>query len=290
MVRINGKTKVCGLIGNPVEHTMSPVIHNTLSEELEINLSYLPFLVENDLKAAINGAYALNIHGLNVTVPYKEQAVSLVKECDLLAKQIGAVNTLVRIEGGYRGYNTDMTGLYRAMQSEGIIISGEKVIILGAGGAARSVAFLCAHYGAERIYVLNRTMEKAKEVAKEINGLFLSEPVIPMCLSDYPQLPKEKMLCIQATSVGLAPRTEEVIIDDYRFYERIHTGYDLIYRPSNTKFMRLVKEQKGRAYHGLKMLLYQGIEAYELWNNIKIEEKLCKKIYQMMKGEMGIEE
>ena len=145
-MNINGKTRTCGLIGNPVEHTMSPVIHNTLAEELDINMVYVPFLVEKDLQEAVAGAYALNIQGMNVTVPYKSDVLGSLQECDELAKNIGAVNTLVRTKEGYKGYNTDMTGLFRAMNSYGITIKGQKVIILGAGGAARAVAFLCFYY------------------------------------------------------------------------------------------------------------------------------------------------
>ena len=98
------------------------------------------------------------------------------------------------------------------------------------------------------------------------------------------------MLCIQATSVGLAPEVEKVIIEEEDFYRRIHTGYDLIYRPADTRFMQLVRAHGGKAYHGLKMLLYQGVEAFELWNGIKIEEELALEVYARMKEEMGIEE
>lgn len=289
-MNINGKTRTCGLIGNPVEHTMSPVIHNTLAKELGINMVYVPFLVENNLKDAINGAYALNLLGMNVTVPYKSEVLDSLAECDELAEKIGAVNTLVRTEKGYKGYNTDMTGLYRAMKSYGITIEGEKVVILGAGGAARAVAFLCLYYGAEKVYILNRSIEKAKSIAKEVNEVMERECIIPMPLNEYALLPEEKMLCIQATSVGLAPNDKEVVITDEDFYKRIHTGYDLIYRPANTRFMQLVKEQGGKAYHGLKMLLYQGVEAFELWNQVKVREELAEKVYEIMKGVMEIEE
>lgn len=289
-MNINGKTRTCGLIGNPVEHTMSPVIHNTLAKELEINLAYVPFLVESNLEDAIKGAYALNLLGMNVTVPYKSQVLCSLMECDELAEKIGAVNTLVRVPGGYKGYNTDMTGLYRAMTGYGIMLENEKIVILGAGGAARAVAFLCVYYGAEKVYILNRSVEKAKAIAEEVSKAMNRECLVPMALDDYPLLPKEKMLCIQATSVGLSPNDQDVVIEDKAFYERIHTGYDLIYRPTNTRFMQLVKEQGGKAYHGLKMLLYQGVEAFELWNQVKVSEELSDKIYEVMKGEMKIEE
>lgn len=139
---INGHTRTCGLIGNPVEHTMSPVIHNTLAGMLSHNLIYVPLLVEEgNLKDAIKGAFALNLLGLNITVPYKSQVIPYLARIDDLAEKIGAVNTLVRISEGFAGYNTDMPGLYRAMSSEGIEIQGQDVILLGAGGAARAVAF-----------------------------------------------------------------------------------------------------------------------------------------------------
>ena len=289
-MKINGKTRTCGLIGNPVEHTMSPVIHNMLAAELGINMVYVPFLVERNLEEAVKGAYALNMLGMNVTVPYKSEVMECLTEADELAKSIGAVNTLVRVEGGYRGYNTDMTGLYRAMQSYGIKIEKEKIVILGAGGAARAVAFLCAYYRAEKVYILNRSVEKAQAVSEEVNKAMGRECLVPMALEDYELLPEEKMLCIQATSVGLSPKEHEVVIEDDSFYRRIHTGYDLIYRPSNTRFMQLVKEQGGNAYHGLKMLLYQGVEAFELWNQVKVSEAMADKVYKIMKGEMHIEE
>ena len=289
-MEINGKTYTCGLIGNPVEHTMSPVIHNTLAQKMNLNMVYVPFLVQQDLAAGVKGAYALNIQGLNVTVPYKSDVLEHLVSIDELAKSIGAVNTLVKIEGGYKGYNTDMTGLYRAMTSYGIKIEGEEIILLGAGGAARAVAFMCVYYKAKKVYLLNRTIEKAKCIAEEIKHSTGEDIIVPMQLEDYKQLGEQKMLCIQATSVGLSPRDDEVIISDEEFYKKIHTGYDLIYRPTNTKFMQLVKEHGGQAYHGLKMLLYQGIEAFEMWNQVKVEDSLSDYVYEVMKGEMGIEE
>ena len=122
-MEITGTTRTCGLMGNPVEHTLSPVIHNTLAERLGHNLVYVPFLVQPDkLDEAVKGAEALNLLGLNVTVPYKSDVIKSLAAIDPLAKNIGAVNTLVRVANGYKGYNTDMEGLYRAMQSEQIRI------------------------------------------------------------------------------------------------------------------------------------------------------------------------
>lgn len=284
-MKIDGHTRLCGLIGNPVEHTLSPVIHNTLAEKLGHNLVYVPFLVEKgQIEAAVKGAYGLNILGMNVTVPYKSDVIPYLKEIDRLAERIGAVNTLVRIEGGYQGYNTDILGLYRALCRENIKIFGEKAVLLGAGGAARAAAFLCAEKGAEKVYLLNRSVDKAKQLAQEINEAFDRECIVPMAVTDYEKLPEEKMLVLQGTSVGLYPNVDQALITDQEFYKRVHTGYDLIYKPEETMFMRLVKEAGGRAYNGLTMLLYQGIIAYELWNQVDVSEEDAGEIYDIMKA------
>ena len=284
-MEIDGKTRTCGLIGNPVEHTLSPIIHNTLAERFSHNLVYVPFLVESGkIGDAVKGAEALRILGLNVTVPYKSEVIPWLKEVDPLAEAIGAVNTLVSVRGGFKGYNTDMTGLYRAMESEGIRIEGEEIILLGAGGASRAVAYLCAAKGAKWIYLLNRTLDKARKVAGEVNDRTGREAILPMRLEEYEKLPKGKYLAIQGTSVGLAPHTDAAVIEDKAFYGNIHTGFDLIYSPWETKFMRLVRENGGEAYNGLKMLLYQGVIAYELWNGVQVSGEDAKEVYEKLKS------
>lgn len=279
-MQINGKTKICGLIGYPVEHTLSPLIHNTIAELMGHDLVYVPFGVKpGGIQDAVRGAGALQIMGLNVTVPYKSEAIGCLQDIDMLAQNIGAVNTLVRTEGGYKGYNTDMEGLYRAMMSEGIRIAGEGIILLGAGGAARAVAHLCAVKEAEQVYLLNRTLDKAQQVAEEVNYAAGRKVIWPMRLEEYDRIPAGKYLAVQGTSVGLAPHDDAVVLADRAFYEKIHTGFDLIYNPWETRFMKLVKACGGRAYNGLKMLLYQGIIAYELWNDVHVPEEVAHVVY-----------
>lgn len=282
-MQINGRTKTCGLIGNPVEHTLSPLIHNTLSKQLGRNLVYVPFLVQAEgLESAVKGAYALGIEGFNVTVPHKERVLPYLVEVDGLAEKIGAVNTLVRCDGGYKGYNTDMPGLYRAMTGDGIRVEGEQVLILGAGGVARAVAVMLAEK-AERIYLLNRTVEKAAAIADEVNAYAGRQVVMALSLAEYTTLPEGRFLAVQATNVGMYPDTDKAVMEDRDFYRRIHTGYDLIYNPDKTKFMRLVEEAGGTAYNGLKMLLYQGIIAYELWNQVSVSEEQAEEVYKRLK-------
>ena len=284
MKKIDGYTRTCGLIGNPVEHTLSPVIHNTLSEMLDQKLCYVPLRVEKGyLEDAVKGAYALNLLGANVTVPYKTEVIPFLKELDPLAAKIGAVNTLVRTEGGYKGYNTDMPGLYRSMCSDGVKLKGENVILLGAGGVARAVAVLLEEKGAKKVYLLNRTLEKAMAIAKEVNAMAGRELVQAMQYEEYSEIPGEdKMLAIQATSVGMHPHDDETVMEEDGFYERIHTGYDLIFNPENTKFMKKVRAAGGQAYNGSKMLLYQGVIAYELWTGLSVSEEQAKQVFAAM--------
>lgn len=286
MTEINGKTRICGIIGNPVEHTMSPVIHNTLADIMGINMAYVPFHVEEgQLAAAVKGAYGLNLLGMNVTVPYKNAVTAHLAEIDPLAEKIGAVNTLVRTEGGYKGYNTDMTGLLRALKSDDISIKDEEIMILGAGGVGRAVAFLCAVSGAAKVYLLNRSAEKAQHVAAEVNKALAADCVSPMALSDYKALlkgPENRYTVIQCTSIGLSPHVEDVVIADGDFYHYVKFGYDLIYTPQVTEFMKLVTSNGGMAYNGLKMLLYQGIDAFELWTGCKVPDGNADRIYQKL--------
>lgn len=282
---INGKTRTCGLIGCPVEHTMSPAIHNNLAELMEIDLAYVPFFVKGDgLEDAVKGAFALNLLGLNVTVPYKSDVIPFLTDIDPLAKRIGAVNTLVRKEDGYKGYNTDMPGLYRAMENDGVKLKDEKVLILGAGGVARAVAVMLAEKGAKEIIIINRTTERAQKIAEEVNGYMGKEMVRVLSLSDTDKLGEEEYLAIQATSVGMYPNIDEAVIEDAEFYRHIHTGYDLVFNPRKTKFMELVEQKGGRAFNGLKMLLYQGIIAFELWNEVEVSDHLAEQIYDIING------
>lgn len=302
---IDGNTRLIGLIGNPVEHTLSPVIHNGISEKMEIPSVYVPFQVEAEgLDQAVKGAYELNILGMNITVPHKNQVLESLVEIDEAARQIGAVNTLVRIEAkhGYKGYNTDMMGLRRQIQEDGILLKGETVVILGAGGAAKAVVYMCLLEGAEKIYLLNRTFEKAEQIADHMNrnwkngvseiselkknaeGAYLAQDkVIPMLLKDYGKIQEHELIVFQATAVGLAPNDQQAVLEDAEFYRNVKIGVDLIYNPANTRFMQLVKEQGGKSYNSLKMLLYQGVTAYELWHDRVIPREIVEEVYIELK-------
>lgn len=289
-MEINAKTKVCGLIGWPVGHSVSPVIHNSLAEIYDRNLVYVPLPVEpGKLQAAIAGAEAFGFAGMNVTVPYKSEVIPYLKAVDPLAGQISAVNTLVPVEGGYKGYNTDLPGLYRAMCADDVQITEEEVILLGAGGVARAIAFLLLDKGAERIYILNRSKERAEKLADEVNGAAARSFAIAYSLDEYKKLDRGRQyLTIQATNVGMYPHTEHAVIEDEQFYRLVKTGYDVIFNPTTTRFMELVRRSGGQAFCGLKMLLYQGLIAWELWNDMEVSEETAKKIYRKMEKALEV--
>lgn len=293
---IDGKTRLIGLMGNPVEHTLSPVIHNGISKRMDILSVYVPFKVEeNGLEKAVKGAYELNILGLNVTVPHKNAVIDSLVAIDAAAKDIGAVNTLVRDDNlkGYKGYNTDMLGLRRQIVEDGINLKDQTVVVLGAGGAAKAVVYMCLLEGAKTIYLLNRTVEKAEQIATDLNHVFENDlkkkgyqGVIPMAMSNYALLKEENFIAFQATSIGLSPNANQVVIEDEEFYKKVRVGVDLIYNPANTKFMQLVTKQGGKAYNALKMLLYQGVIAYELWHNTKVPLDIIEDIYVELKRQV----
>lgn len=284
----NGHTRTCGLIGNPVEHSLSPLMQNYLAEETDINMVYVPFRVEADgVEAAVKGAFALNLLGCNVTVPHKSAVIPYLAEVDPLAKRIGAVNTLVRLENGFKGYNTDMPGLYRAMQRDSVDPAGMDCLILGAGGVARAVAVMLADKGAKRIYILNRTYERAALIADEVNKMFGINIVTAMKLDEYDKLPEgKKFLAVQATTVGMHPNVDEVIIDKDDFYRKLEVAYDLVYTPGETQFMKQAKKNNVKAYNGVGMLVFQGIIAFELWNGIRVSDEsadiICRLITEAL--------
>ncbi len=280
---LNGHTRTCGLIGNPVAHTRSPLIQNHMARVLGQNLAYLPFPVAHgDLGAAVRGALALDFLGLNVTVPYKSEVIAHLAQIDPLAERIGAVNTLVRCPGGFKGYNTDMPGLYRAMRQDGVEAAGRDVVILGAGGVARAVAVMLLDRGAAGVHILNRTGDKAAAVAEEVNRMAGRPFAWAYGLADYRQIPGEGWLVIQATSAGMHPHVEDAPIEDPAFYRRVEIGYDLIFNPAGTRFMELTQRSGGRAYNGARMLVYQGIIAFELWTDISVSQEMAEELYRMM--------
>ncbi|WP_165878413.1 shikimate dehydrogenase [Natranaerovirga pectinivora] len=291
MIRcVNGRSKLFGVIGNPVEHTLSPELHNTFGKLSNNNLIYVPFKVEKDkVKEAVEGLWAANVQGFNVTVPFKKDVIPHLVEIDEEARRIGAVNTMKRLENGYKGYNTDINGLYKSITSEGFDLKDEDVIIIGAGGAAKAATYMSAREGASAIYVLNRNVDNAQILVDSVKEYYPDAEINVLSTKDYKKLPDKKYIAIQTTPVGMSTYLEEAVIEEDDFYKMIKFGVDAIYEPAETLFMKKVVANGGHAINGLKMLVYQAVLSFEIWTGSYIDDEksdeLLRRLYKLVKGE-----
>lgn len=289
---ITGTTKVIGIIGYPVKHTMSPFIHNYIDDILcegDSESVYVPFEVEKGhVKEAIAGAFALGITGMNVTVPHKREVMEGLTDIDPLAEKIGAVNTIVRGEKGYKGYNTDAEGFLSELDFYNVNIEGKTVVILGAGGASRAVAFSVAQRNPSKVYILNRSLDKAQELADAVNASLDNKVFCAGEISKASEIQEDGLIAIQCTSVGLAPKVDECVVLEKTFFEKVSCGVDLVYKPSVTKFMKLCRESGAEAYNGLRMLLYQGVRANERFLDRTLSKSDIERTARNLERYVGI--
>ncbi len=278
MNNINGKTRVIGVIGNPIEHTMSPFIHNRLAELMSINSTYVPFHVQSDqVEASVAGANALNILGYNVTIPYKVEVMPYLDVISENACMIGAVNTVKHVKGQSFGYNTDAEGLKISCLKQGILFDQSTVCILGAGGAAKSVAILCAQMKVGKLIIVNRTYDKAVELKNTLAKYYdLHVEVLT-----YEALPflQEIDICFQTTSSGMYPHIDFSPILDPQFFTKVKWAVDIIYNPSETKFLREAREKGCHTLNGSGMLFFQAVKAFEIWHDLIIPDSILEVSY-----------
>jgi shikimate dehydrogenase len=276
---ISGKTKVCGVIGDPIEHTMSPVMHNAAFNELGLDYAYLAFRVRvAELAQAIAGMRALNIRGLNVTIPHKVAVIPFLDELDPLADKIGAVNTIVNDGGFLKGYNTDATGFLKALRDRGFGPAGKRVAILGAGGAARAISFILADSGAELV-ILNRREELdwAEALARQISDAFGKE--VNAFESDAANLKAaldSADIVVNATSVGMSPHSGESPVPA----GLLRAGmviFDIVYNPLKTRLATEAAQAGAETVMGLDMLVGQGALAFEMWTGKQAPVGLMKR-------------
>ena len=264
---MSGETKLCGIIGDPIEHTMSPAMHNAAFKKLGLNYLYLPFRVKSeDVGKAIDGMRALNIRGLNVTIPHKLRIIPLLDKLDPVAKEIGAVNTIVNDDGVLKGYNTDATGFIQTMVGGGIDPKGKNVVILGAGGASRAVSFVLAERGASLV-ILNRLLELdwAQELAKWISGTFGKQvEALELKEKNLAMVMKKADIVVNATSVGMSPEIDETPLP-FSLLRRDLVVCDIVYNPAKTRLLREAGLAGARILSGLNMLVWQGALAFEKW-------------------------
>jgi shikimate dehydrogenase len=255
-MKINGDTRVFGIIGNPVNHSLSPAMHNAAFAELGINGVYVPFLTE-DVAGAVNGVRALSIDGLSVTIPHKEAVLAHLDEVDPIARRIGAANTIVVSRRGsavsLQGCNTDWLGANHALGRH-LTLAGSTAVILGAGGAARAIGFGLKKAGAD-IEIWSRTQSTGTTLATELDCPWqpLTEP------------PEKKFdILINATAVGMHPN-QQLSPLPANVLTRFSVVMDIIYAPLHTTLLREAADAGCTCIDGLEMLLYQGVVQFELW-------------------------
>ncbi|WFD08989.1 shikimate dehydrogenase [Tepidibacter hydrothermalis] len=278
---INGSTKLICLIGQPVEHSFSPSIHNTLFEKYDINSKYICFDVDKDcLKEAVNSIKALKIKGSNVTVPHKVDIMEYLDEIDINAKLIGAVNTIKNDNGKLIGYNTDGIGFVNSVIGKGYKIQDKNVMILGAGGAARSIAVEIANNNAKSIEIRNRTLDKAESIAITINENFKSIVKIGDINITKEDLENIDIL-INTTSLGMSPHIDKIPIDDTINIDKDILVCDIVYNPKETRFLKWAKENNLNTLGGIDMLINQALEAFYIWTEVKPDRECLYEVEQL---------
>ncbi len=270
---ISGKTKVCCLIGDPVEHSLSPLIHNTAYKALGLDFVYVPFRVES-IKQAIEGIRGLGIRGASVTIPYKTALVNYLDSIDDAAREIGAVNTIVNENGRLKGFNTDWTAAVKALE-EVVALESKKMLLIGGGGAASAIAVGLKKKGA-KLVILDRTIEKARALAGLVNAEDSGG------LERLPSAVAGADILINATSVGMLPNTNESLIPKKLLHGGL-TVFDIVYNPRETKLLREARDRGCTIVYGYKMLLYQAVLQFELFTGCRaplpvMEQALVKAL------------
>ncbi len=274
---ISGRTEICGIIGDPIEHTMSPVMHNAAFKNKGVDYVYVPFRVkQEELGKAIEGMRALNIRGLSITIPHKIAVIQFLDELDTLADKIGAINTIVNSNGVLKGYNTDATGFLQALLERGIEPKEKRVVILGAGGASRAISFILAERGASLV-ILNRTWDKAKVCADRISEIFQSEATaLKLNRENLKTALSQADILVNTTSVGMNPNINETPVTSNLLKPGLIV-FDIVYNPIKTRLQREAEVTGATVISGLDMLVWQGALAFEKWTGLKAPVELMRE-------------
>jgi shikimate dehydrogenase len=280
-IEINTKTGLLGIIGNPIAHSLSPKMHNFLLERARLNYCYLAFRVGRELlKEALEGMRGLGVRGLNITAPHKEGVVPYLDGLSKEAQVLGAVNTILNDKGRLIGYNTDPHGFAESLKAHGIDPEGWRAVILGAGGGAAAVAYALIKSNTQ-ISIYSRTLPRAVTLASRL-AKFTTSPITARSLSDKKL--KDDVACAQllvnATPLGT---DDEMAIEP----ELLHDGlivYDLVYNPPKTKLLGEAEACGAGAINGLDMLIYQGLESFEIWTGVKFDQKIVPELKWYLQG------
>ena len=269
-MEIQGKTQIVGLIGWPVSHSISPPMHNAAFQQMAMDWCYIPLPVSTEnpetVGAAVCGLPALGLRGANVTVPHKQAVMPHLDWLTPAAETIGAVNTIrVEEDGNLSGDNTDARGFIADLQEHGVALAGRRVLVLGAGGSARAAVFGLAEAGCTSIAILNRTVEKAHELAMDMRTVFPFCRLSGHTLEHLALFAQEADLVVNCTSLGMTPNEETTPWDEAVIFRTEQVVYDLVYNPPETRLLRKATADGAQTINGLGMLIWQGAIAFERW-------------------------
>ena len=288
MQLIKGTTKLLGVIGDPIEHSLSPVMHNAAIAALGVDYVYLPIPVKiADLSIAIAGFKAIGLSGFSVTIPHKQTILSFLAEVSAVAKVVGAVNTVWRTDNGWHGTNTDVEGFIAPLQAHNRDWSQITPLILGHGGAARAVVVGLTQLGCTEINVVGRDVQKLSQFQQS----WVNAP-LPITINVYPWeqladfLPQTDLI-VNATPIGMYPNVEQCPIEEAAMEQLKEDAiaYDLIYTPNPTQFLKLAKQRNAIAIDGLEMLVQQGVAAFKIWVG---EEPPIDIMRQVLRQHLGL--
>jgi shikimate dehydrogenase len=286
MAIVDVNTKLVGLLGNPLGHSFSPAMHNTAFQTLDLNYFYMPIEVKSsDLKDVAIGISKMNFAGYNVTIPHKIRIMEYIDHVDELARKIGAVNVVTLKNGFSTGYNTDGIGFLQSLKSEtGIAVVGKCFFIIGCGGAARAISMTLSLKRAAKIFICNRTAQKAADLVGEINAQVRPcSEAVPMEPDSIRAALHQADVLINTTSVGMYPEEDRMPIEG----DLIPNGLivsDIVYNPVHTKLLKVAKEKGCKTVSGLGMLVYQGAEGFRLWTGAEPPVEEMFDVVQALKG------
>ncbi|GJL61315.1 MAG: shikimate dehydrogenase (NADP(+)) [Nitrospirales bacterium] len=276
---MNAQTQLCGLLGNPIDHSLSPAIHNAAFRQLGLNFVYLAFPVQ-DLENAIRGLRALgHIRGLSVTIPHKVTILPLLDSVETTAKHIGSVNTIVKDRGLLVGSNTDASGALQALQQGGVERTGQRVVILGSGGAARAIAFgLCVEGNIKHLTLLGVDDQERTTLANDLKAKTptplhdnsLTSETLQSALA-------QAQLLIHCTPIGMHPKVDESCVPKHLLHRDL-TVMDIVYNPLNTRLLQDAQAAGCRTIQGINMFLYQAVGQFELWTGKSAPIEVMRKV------------
>jgi len=277
-IDLSGKTKITTLIGNPVEHSMSPKMHTMAFKEIGFDAIYIATKVENDkVKEAIESIRALSFLGANVTVPHKVAAMSHVDEIDPIAKDIGAINTIVNKNGKLYATNTDGLGFVRSLKEAGVNLKGMKAVMVGAGGVARAIAFFLLKE-IDKLKITDLKEEVLNELTEKLSKRY-GDKVEKFAPNDetLKKVLENADLLINCTPIGMHPNVDKTPVPK-DFLKKNLVVFDAVYNPLETQLLKDVKAVGGKGISGVKMFIYQGVEAFERWTEKKAPVEVMEKI------------